>query len=481
MRSKVISNFISYGIDMFYVSLIGMLFYVLIGKMMIPSDYGIMMTVIALYLVISPLTAIGFNEAVAKFIPELSAKSNNKIKPTLKYAYKTSFILTAIVSIIIYLLSGFIAENIYSNPFMTEPLQMFSLLLFFGTTSMVLKGVLQGFKMFKQMLYMDIFAQSFRLGLPLFLVAIGYGIFGALSGWIVCFILITLISLPLISKMVPGGYGTEDRQILKYGITSALSASGIWLLIQTGVLILSTFDTYAAGLFSAVTVFGQIVLFMPLVIMGIILPYVTEYLSTAQFEKAKRMVQFSLKNIVICLMPLIITLVFFSRQAITYIYNIEYIGAQDFLFPYLFGSVLLGLNLILMTVLYAGGYPIKRLKYTWFAVVINLILSYGLFQMIGAVGISYGFMLSQIVLFILISARTNTKLKITFPRKILNSIPPIILFYGMLYLINKYYYGFKYALMFLVISFAIYFGLLYLFRAINSLDFDVVKTVFGIK
>ena len=108
MRSKVISNFISYGIDMFYVSLIGMLFYVLVGKMMHPADYGILMTVIALYLVISPLTVIGFNEAVARFIPELLTKNKNKLKPTLKYVLKTSLILTTVVSVIIYFLSVFL-------------------------------------------------------------------------------------------------------------------------------------------------------------------------------------------------------------------------------------------------------------------------------------------------------------------------------------------------------------------------------------
>ena len=466
---------------MFYVSLIGMLFYVLVGKMMHPADYGIMMTVIALYLVISPLTAIGFNEAITRFIPKLLSKDKNKIKPTLKYIIKTSFILTSIVAVVIYFLSGFIANTFYSNPLMVEPLKLFTLLLFTGTISMVMKGILQGFKMFKHMLGIDIISQTLRLGLPLLLIPLGYGLLGALSGWFVCFILISLLSIPFIIKAVPQGFGTGDDKILKYGITSALSASGVWLLIQTGVLILGTFDTYAAGLFSVVTVFGQIVLFLPLVIMGVILPYVTEYLSSNSFGKAKKMVQFSLKNSILFLLPLIITLTFFSRQAITYIYTIEYIGAQSFLMPYLLGSVLLGLNLILMTVLYAGGYPVKRLKYTWFAVVLNLIFSFGLFSIFGSIGIAYGFMISQIILFILISARTYSKLRITFPRKILNSIPPIALFYVMLFLIDKYYYGFGYALVFLTISTFSYFGLLYLFRAVDRLDFEVAMKVLGRK
>ena len=87
MRKKILTDTFYFFLDNSFISIIGYLFFIIIGRMILPEEYGILMTVLALFNILLPLTTLGFNEAIVKFIPSFMDKKRNKIGSYVRYMY----------------------------------------------------------------------------------------------------------------------------------------------------------------------------------------------------------------------------------------------------------------------------------------------------------------------------------------------------------------------------------------------------------
>jgi O-antigen/teichoic acid export membrane protein len=273
MKEKIVSDFKYYLLDMVVISIIGYLFYIMMGRMLAPVDYGILMTVIGLYTIISPLTSLGFNEALTRFLP---IHGEVRTRSYMMYALKKSIIITFVVSTVIFIFSSSIARYFYVNPTMTVPLMVLSLMVLTGSLSIVLKGVLQGTKNFSALLIADVISQSLRLVLPIILISYGVGLLSGLFGWLAAFIVFDIATIIYLFRNFTYKTVKPSDDFIKYGMSSAVYAMVLWLLIQNSLLILGFFDIAEAGLFSVALVFGQIILALPLILIGILLPHLSE-------------------------------------------------------------------------------------------------------------------------------------------------------------------------------------------------------------
>ncbi|MDD5417070.1 MAG: oligosaccharide flippase family protein [Candidatus Aenigmarchaeota archaeon] len=477
MKERLVSDFRYYFFDMFLVSIIGYAFYIMMGRLLSPLDYGIMMTILGLYTIASPLTSFGFNEALARFLP---ITGHERTKVHLVYALKRTIIFSSVIGMIVFLFSENIAYTYYSTSFMIKPLQVFSILLIFGSISIVLKGALQGTKRFFSLLLSDVFSQIFRLAVPIVLIYYGYTVISGLIGWIATFFIFDVIVIAyMFTKFSKYNPTNVDKQFFKYGISSAIFASSLWLLIQNSLLILSFINLEEAGLFSVALVFGQINLTLPLIIIGVTLPYLSEFFSKRDNDKARRLTELSLKNTFIALFPLSIFVAFFSKQIIYHIYNPTYLEASKFFLPIMLAFMFLGLNMIMMNVLYSFGKHGTRIKYTLVSCAMSILLSLYLYGTYDIIGIAYGFIIAQILTLIMLSSTCYRKMHIGFPRKILNAIPAIVIFASLMYLIDLYYINFEYGIIFIGLATLAYIVALFAFRTFDKDDFDMIKLFLG--
>jgi len=478
MKEKIVSDFKYYLLDMGIVSVIGYLFYIMMGRMLAPVDYGILMTVIGLYTIISPLTSLGFNEALTRFLP---IHGEVRTRSYMTYALKKSIMITLVVSATIFIFASSIARYFYVNPEMTVPLMVLSLMVLTGSISIVLKGVLQGTKNFSALLISDIISQSLRLVLPIILISYGVGLLSGLFGWLATFIVFDIAIIIYLFKNFTYKTIKPGNDFIKYSLSSAVYAMVLWLLIQNSLLILGFFDIAEAGLFSVSLVFGQIILSLPLILIGILLPYLSEMLSTRDIDSARRFVELMLKDTFIILFPAVVFITFFSKQIIFHLYSPKYILAAKFFLPILSAFMLLGLSMILMTALYSYGKYLSRIKYIVFSVIFSIVLSLVMHGMYGSIGIAYGFLIAQALLLIYLSIECKRKMKIGFPRRILNAIPAVLVFSGLIYMIDKYYINFEYGIIFISCAMLVYLGLLYVFKTFSKDDFDLIKLFLGKK
>lgn len=477
MKEKIVSDFKYYFLDIFIISVIGYIFYIMMGRMLEPMDYGIMMTILGLYTILSPLTSFGFNEALARFLP---MHSGDRVKAHVYYALTRVVLFSAVVGLLIFFFSSTIAESFYNNSFMGNPLKIFALLLVIGSISIVFKGTLQGTKRFFSILVMDIFSQALRIIVPIVLIYYGYTVISGLIGWVATFFAFDLIAIVYLwkrfSKYSPM---VVDREFFKYGLSSAVFASALWLLVQNSLLILGFVSMEEAGLFSVALVFGQINLMLPLIIIGVTLPYLSEFFSRRDNDRAKRLSELTLKNTFIILFPLSVFIVFFAKQIIYHIYNPTYLSAALFFPPIIFAFMFLGLNIIMMNILYSYGKHLTRIKYTVLSCILSVLYSLILVAIYGSIGVAYGFMLAQVVTLFLLAYACKRKTHIGFPRKILNAAPAMAVFIVLIYLIDLYYINFEYGIALIAVATLIYAILLFAFKTFDNDDFYLLKKMLG--
>jgi O-antigen/teichoic acid export membrane protein len=483
LRKKILSDFLYYLIDMGFVAAIGWLFYIIMGKMLVPAEYGALMTIIAFFLILTPLTAIGFNEAMAKFIPELLMKKDRKrIKSYLKWVLKYSLLLAFAVALFIFFFAEIMAVSVYANPALTGPLRALSILLLVGTTALLFKGVLQGFRQFKQILVFDLSCHFLRILLPIAFVLAGFGVVGGIIGWAACFALFSLLAGFFVLRSLPKGSKSKpEGRVLRYGVSSALSVAGLWVLVQTGLLILGFVDMRLAGLFAVALVFGQILLFPPIVVNGVLLPNISHLWVGGQLNKARRLLELSIKHCVLILAPAIAMFVLLAPGIIRFVYNPSYLAARDFLPLFLSGSLALGLALLLLMALYAISQPIFRPMCIWAGVLLNLFLSIALYHFLGPVGVAAGFLIAQVILLAFVSFVAHSKMGVRWPARLERAIPAFLAFVFAVYLIDAFYVSFAVSVFLLLVALMIYAGLLWLLRIFVKDDKILFKTLRRVK
>lgn len=75
---KMVSSLFYFFLDFTTITIFGYLFWIIMGKFLLPEQYGLLATIIALFTVFVNISTLGMQEALPKFIPEYLAKGENK-------------------------------------------------------------------------------------------------------------------------------------------------------------------------------------------------------------------------------------------------------------------------------------------------------------------------------------------------------------------------------------------------------------------
>lgn len=395
MKEKIVSNVFYFTLDLGVMFIAGYGFYIAMGRLLTPVDYGLVTFILAFFSVLNPISFLGLGEALANIIPKLSAHNPHKIKPTLYYALKYGFPTAFFLAAIILLLSFFISSINFS-------FKMLPLFLITGAAWYFMRGVMVGLQEFKKIFVIDIIAHSIRVFSAIAFVLIGFGVKGALAGWLVCFLIVIILSAIYLRGIISlkSNETGETKNLLTFGVSSAVYVSTYWLLLNIMAIVLGLMSNlYAVALFGVVMVFGQIVLFFSNVLVTALLPSISSLHAKKEFGKIELLLKLSLKYcLLISLLPLLI-LISFPEKIIKLFYTVNYLSASQ-LFPYMLtGYVLFGLTNIILTTLYALGMPILRMKLATFAIVLEVLTVYILSLFFGFTGAAQAFLITQTLFF----------------------------------------------------------------------------------
>jgi len=258
-----IGNFINY------------LYQFTMARMLGPVDYGTLAVLISItYIFAVPVLSI--QTVVSKHSTRLNSSGElGKIKGMLNYLLKRLLFIAFITFMAFLVLSIFLSEYLNISFWL---LGLTGTFLFIGFTYPIGIGILQGMKKFKVWGWNTIIYSLAKIILAVILVVIGFGVYGAILGFIFGAFIAFLFIFPFIKEV------TNSNEIKeKVGIFSKDSLP-IFLAILLIVLMYSIdvilakglFDPEIAGKYAVISMIGKIILFGTMAIGSAMFPISSE-------------------------------------------------------------------------------------------------------------------------------------------------------------------------------------------------------------
>ncbi len=329
------------------------LYHLIVGRMLAPSEYGILQSLISLSnLITVPLVMM--NTMMVKFVSQFAGRGEKGKVAYLYHGLSKWFWRILLV--------GGIAFFIFYQPILQflhiSSLGSFVFLdiaLFFGLLQMLNRSVIQGLSRFVELVVSNIAESYGKLLLGVLAVAFGWGATGAFGAFVLAGALTYIYTIAVLRQAVQK---TEVRaaigwrRIGKESLVSLVMTISMIALFNVDVVLVRHFFTgVESGFYAALSVLGKIIYFGSSPVANTMLPMVSEaHVKGAGFHRL-----FLTSLLLTALFAGGVTLVYwlFPSQALTILIGSQYTPAATYL-PYfsLFLSVCAIINV--MTMFYFG-------------------------------------------------------------------------------------------------------------------------------
>ncbi len=258
------------------VNVLNYVFQLYVGRTLGPYDYGVFASVVSLlYILAVPCGTI--NLCVANFVSGFKGKKElGKVKYLFFRGFRKVVFFGSLGFLIVASLSGHISS--FLNIENTMPIVILGMIFFVSMIDPIGTGTLLGLQRFKKLGFVQIVNSSLKLSFGVGLLALGYGVNGALSSLFLAglfgfgFVLFFLRDVLLREAET---FGKE--KILSYSFPVFISLLLIAFMSNIDiVLVKHYFPGAAAGHYAAAALLGKVVLFASSAVSGVMFAKVSE-------------------------------------------------------------------------------------------------------------------------------------------------------------------------------------------------------------
>ncbi len=273
------------------------LFHVFMGRMLSVEDYGILNSLVSLYMITS-VPSVTITLVMAKYCSEfMTCRELDNISGIFYVFLKTIFLYVGMGYVLFLFISPYISN--YLNIPSIIPVVIIGTGLFFAFFAPVNNGVLQGLQRFTFLSVSMAAVSLFKLFSAVVLVYMGFKVNGALAALALASFFVFLLTAYYLRR---GGYVVPlsrtsrlklkaDNGIIKYSLPILFSSLLFAVLTQVDMLLVKHyFPAQQAGIYASAAVFGRTVLCLPSVIVIALFPLVSELhcLNKDTFEILKK-------------------------------------------------------------------------------------------------------------------------------------------------------------------------------------------------
>ena len=248
---------------------IGAVFWLILAKMADPTTIGQAMVVTGLATTVIGFTGAGIQAALSKFLSEYNARNMpNTVRGVLRRGVMGSLIISAIMAVIISLLSGQIATLAYQDSTLAIFI-IFTITTFLPTQTIMsaMLGAFQGMHLAKYVAMADSIFQASRIAFVMLAFIYGLGVFGILLGVTLasCFSL-AVCYFYFLPRAIPKSAAKEEKsedgdmkKVVNFMSLNYVSVGVKILSNQFGVLVLGTQSFEWAAFYGLVLLISKIV------------------------------------------------------------------------------------------------------------------------------------------------------------------------------------------------------------------------------
>jgi O-antigen/teichoic acid export membrane protein len=194
MHATTAKRGILYSLGEITSSIITLILLIILTRYLQPTDFGIYSIAVAFAAFIGTAGNFGIGTAFRKFIPQIEGDTK-KINRLLSNGYFVALLLSFILMIVGIIISEPIARYVYNNQNIAIFLIIASIIQFFTVLFNLSKAALTSLGKIKEAVIGHITYSSVQLITVVSLILLGYGIFGALIGFVISLITGSLIYL----------------------------------------------------------------------------------------------------------------------------------------------------------------------------------------------------------------------------------------------------------------------------------------------
>lgn len=490
--SKIAIKNSSYNFaSIFIVKLGGLLFTILIARILLPELFGIYALALSIVTIFISLSNFGGPNSFMRYGSEsLGKQDKEKFRGYSRFFTRVQLSLNTIIILIVLFSARFISETVYSKPYLYHILIFSCLYILMDSFRNFFLMFFVSLKDFKSITFLDVVYQIFKISFSLLAVVLFADymkisfLFVALALSAFASILLGFLILLKRDKTLFFGkkYNVDKKRLWKYFWFVSLASISLVFFTSIDTLMLGKFvdaeylGYYRAAL-SLVLTISSLFSFS-----GVLLPIFTQ-IHKKRFERGFNK---TFRALMIFAIPATVGVVFIAKYLIYLIYGSEYLPST---LPLYFLAILIitGPIITLYTTLFQSKEKPQMVAYAvLISLAINIILNYVLItklliygQDYAIIGVAIATVLSRVSLLLFLSLKAKKKLNLRL--RSINLRKPILATLIMslfLLLFNNYIdINLIYGATEIILAAGIYFGVMILIKGVKKEDWMLLRSL----
>jgi len=462
---------------------------IIVARLLGPDGYGLFTIALVVPSLILGFIDPGVGGALTRFTAKFRAEGRGDLAAgILKTGFMFKFPMSTISSFLCFIFSDILAAYVLNRPDMGMLIRLSSLMILFQTVFNFLGESFSGLDRMEGVAMILNVEAVIKTVLSPILVILGFGVFGALVGHIISFVIAGIIGGILflkfyrtLGKAIDFRFSSNLKSMVHYGFPLYASNLMGTILSQIQILVLAFFVSNSE--------IGNFNVTVRLLTLIGVLTYPFSALFPA-FSKVKRgsseldsLFRLSVKYTSILVIPVTLMISILSKDIIFTLYGRIYTSAPIFLSIYVLTNLYSGLGSVVIGHLFNGT---GETRLSFYSTLINFVvllpLAFVLTQSYGVVGLLTAILISTTCSFTYSLWATIKKIKVKFDLKssfriylasILSSIPTLVL---SLYV--QFYYRFLNLILYVSVFVFLYLTLLPIVKGVEESDIENIRLLF---
>ncbi len=249
-----------------------------------PEQFGKYNFLLALMGLVVIFAEFGLSNSVCRYVAECKVNNDDKIKSIVFSSISISFILSFVISIIVFIMGKYNYFDYYEYLIYLIPL------IFLTSEINILDGFYRGLNEFKKLALITTFTGLIALVTTYFLI-ITYGILGALCAQIIFYGLSYIFLVKSIKETRLSFNKNVIKEIFKYAIILGLSNLGYFLFTCLDILILEYYGyTVEIGYYQIIKIMVNFILIPFIILTHVIFSSITQMVTKKEYFRLKKLI-----------------------------------------------------------------------------------------------------------------------------------------------------------------------------------------------
>lgn len=342
------------------------------GRWFGPADYGRFGVILVMLSIVEILVSSGIPQAVSKFIAE-----NEKYAYHIKNAALTIQIIFSLALFSFYLLFAPTIAEILNDVELTRYIQLSAFdIPIFAVFLIYSNGVLGGLREFGIQSKVLMIYSGVKVASILLFLLIGYGLFGAIVGYILASA-IGLIIAQFYCKLNKYRVYFPSKRIIRFAVPIIIFSVALMILMSLDLIFVQAIigDNEETGFYTTATVIARLPYFIFLALSVTLLPSVSKSMGKGDMKQTRQYIRNSLRYMLMLVVPATFLISATSTNLISLVYSHVYEPGGPSLGILIFGLTFLSVFVILTTIITAGNEPNISMTFALLLIPIYFILN----------------------------------------------------------------------------------------------------------